>query len=106
MATSIEWWQIVLMLFGVLILPAAGKWMAAKFDILKNASALELEASERNAGDREIRLHCELVHKGVDEKLLELRTDVKETSATVTCLDKKMDRLLRQNGIHSDAGPV
>jgi hypothetical protein len=87
-------WQLAILILSVLILPGVSKYIAARFDILRNTSGLELERSERRSEDAAIRERCGLIHKGVDEKLRELKTDV-------GCLDKKMDRLLRKNGIET-----
>lgn len=96
-----EKWQLVLLILSVLLLPGLSKYIAARFDILKNASGLELERSERRSEDSAIRERCALIHKGVDEKLGQLSAHQETTTKLVGCLDKKMDRLLRKNGIET-----
>jgi hypothetical protein len=95
-------WQFVVLILSVLIFPAIGKWILGRLEITKNTSAIELERVERIGGDKQIRIHCELAHKRVDETLTRLETQICTTGKTVTCIDKKIVLLLRENGIDAE----
>jgi len=66
---------------------------------MKSRSDIELERSEREGADRELRQHCVLVHHAVDEKLGRLESSQADIQKTVICIDKKIVVLLRQNGV-------